>query len=155
MYTFLDETRPGYLCCTSLSVTCGAAVGWCEAGQAVWPVQRGGAVERRRTARSGGGQGGGGRGGRGQGAPVLLQDKKGHSCDMEDTKKLVKIPQTVLFSVTGNREEFSSPPQSCGSVTYSHPPWSLSLSSLPVSPCPVFPSLLSHLLETAWGDCDR
>lgn len=61
---------------TSLSVTCGAAVGWSEAGQAVWPVQRGGAIERRRTAKGGGRQGGGGRGGRGQGAPVFLEDNK-------------------------------------------------------------------------------
>lgn len=133
--------------CTSLSVTCGA-VGGSEAAQAVWPVQRG-VVERRRAAR-GRRQSGGGRGGRGQAAPVLLEDnsKEDTRVTQKNTKKkcLFKCPAPC---------EFSSPPQSYGSVTYSHPPWSRSLSSLPVSPCLVFPSLLSRLLEAVWGDCDR
>lgn len=75
-----------FVCCTSLSVACGAAVGGSETAQAVGPVQRGGAVQRRGAARQGR-QGGGGRGGRGQGAaPVLLEDqkKKRNICDKKN-----------------------------------------------------------------------
>lgn len=70
MFFCLDGTGRGHdfmrslVCCTSLSVACGAvAVGGSETAQAVGPVQRGGAVQRRGAARRGGRQGGGGRGG--------------------------------------------------------------------------------------------